>query len=47
MVDYTKPADKKPRGDFRRTLEGGTFALQGHDPKSKVFFRNLQVKKLP
>jgi len=47
MVDYTEPPDKQPAGDFRRVLEGGTFALQGHDPASKVYFRNIQVKKLP
>ncbi|MEZ4772729.1 MAG: family 16 glycoside hydrolase [Bacteroidia bacterium] len=29
------------------SLESGTFALQGHDPGSKVFYRNIQVKKLP
>jgi hypothetical protein len=25
----------------------GTFALQGHDPKSKVFYKDIQVKPLP
>jgi len=47
MVDYTEPPEKEPGADFRRVLEGGTFALQGHDPGSKVFFRNIRVKKLP
>ncbi len=47
MVDYTEPAGKQPGKGFRRTLEGGTFALQGHDPASTVYFRNIQVKKLP
>jgi hypothetical protein len=28
-------------------LDHGTFALQCHDPGSKVFYRNLKVKKLP
>jgi hypothetical protein len=28
-------------------LSSGTFALQGHDPKSKVFYRNVMVKPLP
>jgi hypothetical protein len=31
----------------KRLLSSGTFALQGHDPKSKVSFRNIQVKPLP
>ncbi|MEM1069922.1 MAG: DUF1080 domain-containing protein, partial [Planctomycetota bacterium] len=32
--------------DFERRLGEGTFALQAHDPKSVVYFRNLSVKKL-
>jgi hypothetical protein len=47
LVDYTEPADKKPGDRFRQVPEGGTFALQGHDPGSKVLFRNIRVKKLP
>jgi hypothetical protein len=30
-----------------RYLGSGTFALQGHDPKSEVHFRNLRVRQLP
>ena len=30
-----------------RKLGSGTFALQGHDPKSKVFYKNIMVKVLP
>nr|WP_254169482.1 DUF1080 domain-containing protein [Chryseosolibacter histidini] len=33
-------------GDDSR-LSSGTFALQGHDPKSKVYYRNVMVKPLP
>jgi hypothetical protein len=29
-----------------RVLSSGTFALQGHDPKSKVYFKNIMVKPL-
>ena len=47
MVDYTEPESKKPfDNNFERRLGEGTFALQAHDPKSKVHFRNLQVKRL-
>ncbi len=47
MVDYTEPDDAKPAaGGFDRLIGKGTFALQAHDPKSKVFFRNLRVKPL-
>jgi hypothetical protein len=28
-------------------LTGGTIALQGHDPKSKVFYKDVMVKVLP
>ncbi|MEZ6058922.1 MAG: DUF1080 domain-containing protein [Planctomycetaceae bacterium] len=48
MVDYTEPADQKPfSAEFDRTLGKGTFALQAHDPDSKVMFRNLRVRRLP
>lgn len=46
--EYTEPADaKRPTDMAGRMLSSGTFALQGHDPNSKVYFRNLQVKILP
>lgn len=48
MVDYTEPENKQPfSADFERRLGEGTFALQAHDPESVVFYRNLQVKRLP
>jgi hypothetical protein len=28
-------------------LSSGTFALQGHDPKSKVFYKDVMVRVLP
>ena len=28
-------------------LSSGTFALQGHDPKSKVFYKDIMIKPLP
>jgi Domain of Unknown Function (DUF1080) len=31
----------------KEKLSSGTFALQGHDPKSKVFFKDVMVKPLP
>ncbi len=47
LVDYTEPEDQLESNDgFQRRLEKGTFALQAHDPDSKVYFRNLRVKKL-
>ncbi len=48
LVDYTEPENKSADSDqFERRLGKGTFALQAHDPDSKVFFKNLRVKKLP
>ena len=44
QVDYTEP-DKN--ADDPRKLDKGTFAIQAHDPKSKVLFRSVQVKRLP
>ena len=41
VVDYTEP------GGVRRRLSSGTFALQGHDPKSTVCYKNIYVKPLP
>ncbi len=47
-VDYTEPKNKAlGKGHFRRGLSSGTFALQAHDPKSTVFFKNLAVRLLP
>jgi hypothetical protein len=47
LVDYTEPENKQADSDqFERRLGQGTFALQAHDPESKVSFRNLRVKKL-
>lgn len=47
MIEYEEPASKKAFSDeFERRLGEGTFALQAHDPKSRVYFRNLQVMRL-
>ncbi|HLZ86146.1 MAG TPA: DUF1080 domain-containing protein [Puia sp.] len=47
VVDYTEPDNvKRPAGSEGRVLSSGTFALQGHDPNSKVYFRNILVKPL-
>lgn len=48
VVDYTEPDDvKRSKGNEQRLISSGTFALQGHDPKSVVHFRNIMVKILP
>ena len=48
VVDYTEPENvRRDAGSEGRVLKSGTFALQGHDPKSKVYFKNIKVKVLP
>lgn len=42
LVDYTEP-DKVEGG---RKLSSGTFAIQAHDPDSKVFIKSIKVKVL-
>jgi hypothetical protein len=47
VVDYTEPANvQRPADMAGRIISSGTFALQGHDPKSKVYFKNILVKPL-
>ena len=47
VVDYTEPDNvKRPKDMAGRVLSSGTFALQGHDPNSKVHFKNIMVKPL-
>lgn len=46
VVDYTEPPDKKPGKDFKRVIGEGTFALQAHDPKSVIRYKNIRVKRL-
>lgn len=46
-VEYLEPAGAQAGKDFERKLGSGTFALQGHDPKSVVHYRNIRVKRLP
>lgn len=48
VVDYTEPDHvQREEGMKGRVLSSGTFALQGHDPKSKVLYRSIKVKVLP
>ncbi len=43
LIDYTEP-DELDRQQPR--LSSGTFALQGHDPESRIYFKNIQVRPL-
>ncbi len=45
VVDYTEPDNlQRGKGSEQRVISNGTFALQGHDPNSVVYFRNIMVK---
>ncbi|MBI1390442.1 MAG: DUF1080 domain-containing protein [bacterium] len=47
-VDYVEPENPPRSGDgVGRRLGRGTFALQGHDPASVAYFKNIMVKPLP
>lgn len=45
-VDYTEP-NELPADRGTKRLSSGTFALQGHDPKSTAYFKDIKVKILP
>lgn len=48
VVDYTEPEGvDKQEGRAEKHLSSGTFALQGHDPNSKVYFKDVLVRPLP
>ena len=48
VVDYTQPANPLRVTEERKTrvINPGTFAIQGHDPKSVVYLKDIQVKIL-
>jgi hypothetical protein len=48
VVEYTEPPQVwRPKDMAGRHIASGTFALQGHDPQSKVFFKDIMVRLLP
>ena len=48
VVDYLEPENPVPDPSRPgRRVSHGTFALQGHDPESKVSYKNIRVKPLP
>ena len=48
VVQWTQPEDWNGgrEGPGRRITGPGTIALQGHDPKSVVYYRNIRIKPL-
>lgn len=48
VVDYVEAEDVTPPANHpQRVLSSGTFALQGHDPQSEVYFKNIRVRPQP
>jgi hypothetical protein len=42
--DYTEPENP---GHATRRLSSGTVAIQAHDPKSVIHYKNIRLRKLP
>lgn len=42
VMEFTEPEDRE--GDI--SLSSGTIALQAHDPESRIYFRNIEVRPL-
>lgn len=48
VVDHTEPEGvEKEDGRAEKRLSSGTFALQGHDPDSRVYYKDVMVRPLP
>src|SRR5439155_9384762 len=43
VLQYNEPPGTQPSKPFEHKLGQGTFALQGHDPKSVVRYKNIRV----
>jgi hypothetical protein len=46
VLEYNEPPGAQAGKGFERKLSEGTFALQAHDPKSVVRYKNIRVKRL-
>jgi len=46
VLEYNEPPGARAGADYTRKIEGGTFALQAHDPKSIIRYKNIRVKRL-
>jgi hypothetical protein len=47
VTDWTQPDGYVPAKNHKgRIISNGTFALQGHDPKSIVYYKNIMVREL-
>ena len=48
VVEYVESEDEdRPADAGEKKIDRGTFALQAHDPKSVIFYKDIKVKPLP
>ncbi len=47
VVEYTEPDDVGSKNAGGRAIASGTFALQGHDPGSVIYYKDIMVRPLP
>lgn len=48
VTEWTEPEGATaPEGHPGRIISSGTFALQAHDPKSVVYYKDIMVRPLP
>ena len=48
VVEYLEAEDQnRPANAGEKKLDRGTFALQAHDPKSVIYYKDIMVKPLP
>lgn len=45
--NYTEPDSISNNPNTQKKLTHGTVALQGHDPKSKIYYKDIMIKVLP
>ncbi|SEJ30957.1 protein of unknown function [Cyclobacterium xiamenense] len=45
--EFTEAQDRGDIGESRKKLSSGTIALQAHDPKSVIYYKDIQIKPLP
>jgi hypothetical protein len=46
ITDWTQSDAEGSRAFPKRVIDSGTFAIQGHDPGSRVLYRKIEVKPL-
>ena len=47
VVEYTEPDNVAKENVGGKAISDGTFALQGHDPGSVIYYKDIKVRPLP